>query len=120
SSAAFAIKRPHLSVVWLLKNGDERLCRRRVLRFTTFAASLTFRHSPQQRNEIMQSFHRFVNSLQKFFFSAGWRCKPSQPPPLLPRNPCRCCVCSAVCVARGRIVDDSQGMRKPPAIKTSK
>ncbi|WP_026035549.1 hypothetical protein [Cupriavidus sp. BIS7] len=66
---AFAIKRPHLSVVWLLKNLNDRLCRR-------CAASLTFRHSLQQRNEIMQSIQRFVNSLQKIFFSAGQRCKP--------------------------------------------
>ncbi|MEN7531286.1 hypothetical protein, partial [Cupriavidus sp. DL-D2] len=62
--------------------------------------------------EIMQNIHRFVNSLQKIFFSAGQRCKTPQPPPLLPRNPCLPCVCSAVCVARGRILDAICGLRK--------
>ncbi|WP_217636056.1 hypothetical protein, partial [Ralstonia sp. 25mfcol4.1] len=70
---AFAIKRPHLSVVCLLKNPSNRLCR-----------SLSLRLSLQRRNEIMQSIQRFVNSFRRTFF-----CRPalqtSQPQP--PANP---------------------------------
>jgi len=46
SFVAFAIKRPHLSVVWLLKNPSGRLCRSLSLR----------RFSLQRRNEIIEGF----------------------------------------------------------------
>ncbi|WP_228770802.1 hypothetical protein, partial [Cupriavidus sp. U2] len=61
SSVAFAIKRPHLSVVCLLKNPSDRLCR-----------SLSLRLLSQRRNEIMQSIQRFVNSFCRTFF-----CRPA-------------------------------------------
>ncbi|WP_231582320.1 hypothetical protein, partial [Cupriavidus sp. SHE] len=43
--------------------------------------------------------------LQNFFLPVS-AASLRNPNPLPPRNPCRCCVCSAFRVARGRILDD--------------
>ena len=108
---AFAIKRPHLSVVWLLKNGPHRLCRGR---YCLSAASF----ASQQRNEIMKNNLRFVNRSAKFFSLRSALQNRSADHPST-RNPCRCCVCSAVCVARGRILREPAQAGKGFVIKIS-
>ena len=72
-----------------------RLCRSALLRCL------------QQRNEIMQSFLRFVNRFSNFF-RCGQRCKlRCANLPGRPRNPCCVCFAALRCVARGRILRDA-------------
>ena len=69
-----------------------RLCRSALLRCL------------QQRNEIMQSFLRFVNRFSKLFLLRSALQTSLRQPPGRPRNPCQCCLAAPRCVARGRIL----------------
>ena len=60
----------------------------------------------------MQSIQRFVNRFRRTFFCRPALANPANSNPHQPRNPCRCCVCSAVRVARGRILDGFHVVRK--------
>ena len=60
----------------------------------------------------MQSIQRFVNSFCRTFFLPVGAAIPCNSHPLLPHNPCRDCVCSALRVARGRILEDRAALGK--------
>ncbi|SPA06129.1 conserved hypothetical protein [Cupriavidus taiwanensis] len=66
----------------------------------------------QQRNEIMQSFLRFVNRLQQSFLLPSAPQTSLRQPSGRPRNPCQCCLAAPRCVARGRIVSERGGVGK--------
>ncbi|WP_232232448.1 hypothetical protein, partial [Cupriavidus sp. amp6] len=55
----------------------------------------------QQRNEIMQSFLRFVNRFSNLFLLQPARQLRRANPPGRPRNPCCVCLCSAALCCEG-------------------
>ncbi|WP_218017403.1 hypothetical protein, partial [Cupriavidus necator] len=80
---------PTLIGCLIVKELRRRLCRSAPLRCL------------QQRNEIMQSFLRFVNRFS-IFFRCGQRCKlRCANHPGRPRNPCCVCFAALRCVLRG-------------------
>ncbi|WP_207781289.1 hypothetical protein, partial [Cupriavidus alkaliphilus] len=55
----------------------------------------------QQRNEIMQSFLRFVNRLQQSFLLPSALQTSLRQPPGRPRNPCCACLAGAALCCEG-------------------
>ncbi|MDR3385080.1 hypothetical protein, partial [Cupriavidus basilensis] len=99
-SSASAIKRPHLSVVCLLKN---------LPRFALLTASLRLL---QQRNETIKNYLRFINTFL-IFSCSGWiryaLFSPFQPSPAtFARLPCSC----VLYCGRGRILSCRHGAGK--------